>query len=161
VPPLSDLTDRLAEKLVSPLSPLNVTVLIKSLAQAPIPDVLSVSPPEGFAYYALHPQAFADVLDKVLDLSSPAPLTVVGIRSIGATLSAVTTAAARARGLPAQRITVRPTGHPYNRRTQFSGEQLRFVQKSATGNALFLVVDEGPGMSGSSFLSVAEALEQA
>src|SRR5262249_23010430 len=56
--------------------------------------------------------------------------------------------------------TVRPTGHPYNRRTELLWNQPQFVQEWARERAAFLVVDEGPGLSGSSFLSVAEALER-
>ena len=86
---------------------------------------------------------------------------VVGIRTIGTTLSAVTAAAARLRGMQVQRITVRPQGHPYNRRSEFSAGQLAIVKDAVSSGATFAIVDEGPGLSGSSFLSVAEALEQA
>ena len=56
-------------------------------------EQLSIATPEGLAYYALHPLAYADVLDQV---SGPeAPLLIVGIRSIGTTLSAVMATAAR------------------------------------------------------------------
>jgi hypothetical protein len=159
----SDITDRLAEKLVSPRAPLDVPALTRSLARAPAIPALSFSPPEGFAYYGLNPLAYADVLDSVLDKISihGRQIGVVGIRSIGTTLSAVVAAAARARVLEAHRITVRPAGHPYNRETRLSAQQLDFVSKLAAANALFLVVDEGPGLSGSSFLSVAEALVHA
>jgi len=88
-------------------------------------------------------------------------VAVVGIRSIGTTLSAVSAAAARARGLNARRITVRPGGHPYNRRTELTAAQLQFIHQSADAGAMFLIVDEGPGLSGSSFLSVAESLVSA
>src|SRR5262249_8426259 len=88
-------------------------------------------------------------------------LVVIGIRSIGTTLSAVTASAARLRGIPAERFTVRPSGHPYNRRTEFSDGELVIVRSGISCNAVFLIVDEGPGLSGSSFLSVAESLEQA
>src|SRR5262245_4596777 len=156
----SDLTDRLAWKLVSPHTPLDVPALTKILACAPAVPALSFSQPEGFAYYGLNPLAYADVLDRVLDKTfvHDRPIGVVGIRSIGTTLSAVVAAAARARGMQAERITVRPAGHPYNRETRLSAKQLDFVSKLAAANALFLVVDEGPGLSGSSFLSVAESL---
>jgi hypothetical protein len=158
-----DLTDRLAEKLVAPHSPLDVGALTQVLDCAPLPDPLFISPAEGFAYYALHPLAFAGILDTGLDekFCSSRQIAVLGIRSIGTTLSAVAAAAARARGFGARRITVRPTGHPYNRHARFSAEELRFVQELAAAGAFFLVVDEGPGLSGSSFLSVAEALTHA
>jgi hypothetical protein len=88
-------------------------------------------------------------------------IAVVGLRSIGTTLSAVTSAAARKRGLRASRITVRPHGHPYNRETGFTREQLAWIAEKQRAGAAFFVVDEGPGLSGSSFISVAEALARA
>jgi hypothetical protein len=155
----SKLTDRLAEALLDPGSWPGRSDLARILINAGIPDEVSVSPPEGFAYYALHPLAFAEVVERIPMLSGS--VLVIGIRSIGTTLSAVTKAAARKRGVRAQRITVRPAGHPYNRRTTFSPEQVDLIRQSVSAGAAFLVVDEGPGLSGSSFLSVAEALEEA
>ncbi len=70
-------------------------------------------------------------------------------------------AAARRRGIKAERLTVRPQGHPYNRTAEFSARQLAAIDQYASLGATFAVVDEGPGLSGSSFLAVAEALEQA
>jgi hypothetical protein len=152
-------SDRLAEALLHRGSSLDIVALTKCLSDAAVPDEVSVSPPEGFAYYALHPLAFAEALEQI---PTPADsVLVVGIRSIGTTLSAVTAAAARKRGMRARRITVRPVGHPYNRRVQFSAKQLDLIRRAASSGAAFVVVDEGPGLSGSSFLSVAEALEQA
>jgi hypothetical protein len=88
-------------------------------------------------------------------------LLIVGIRSIGTTLSAVMAAAARRREIKTERLTVRPQGHPYNRTAKFSARQLSAIKQYASFGATFAVVDEGPGLSGSSFLAVAEALEQA
>jgi hypothetical protein len=118
---------------------------------------LTVSRPEGFAYYALHPLDFADMVSAA-SLRAPC-VHVVGIRSIGTTLSAVVAAELNAEGISATRTTVRPEGHPYDRRTIFSGTQRNALQQALSRGALFLVCDEGPGRSGSSLLSVAEALE--
>ncbi len=121
-----------------------------------VPESITTSPPEGFAYYALHPLDFAD-LALSLKLQSKRA-AVIGIRSIGTTLSAVVSAALQRRGLACERITVRPEGHPYDRRTNFSAEQMRWIAACRAVQAEFLVVDEGPGISGSSFLSVGDAL---
>jgi hypothetical protein len=123
------------------------------------PESVSTSPPEGFAYYALHPLDYAT-------LAAGVPLrevqaAVVGIRSIGTTLSAVVQASLMRRGIHAERITVRPVGHPYDRRTTLSTDQLRWIARRRAALANFLVVDEGPGISGSSFLSVGDALLEA
>jgi len=120
--------------------------------------VVTVTTPEGFAYYALHPCDFADVATR-LDLSAPGAL-VVGIRTIGTTLSAVVAAQLRELGIPADRTTVRPTGHPYDRRCNFEPAQRDDILRAVAGGALFVICDEGPGRSGSSLLSVAEALER-
>jgi hypothetical protein len=157
--PFMNITDRLAECLVSPECVLDPEPLKSLLAEAAVPGEVEIAPAEGFAYYAIHPLAYAEVLDKIPAL--PASLAVVGIRSIGTTLSAVTAAAVRARGIRAERITVRPAGHPYNRSTQFSPAQKEFIRRYLAQGADFLIVDEGPGLSGSSFLSVAEALVEA
>lgn len=133
--------------------------LINAARALPVFEQLSISTPEGFAYYALHPLVYADVIRQ---LPACAHLLVVGIRSIGTTLSSVAAAAAaRARGIVAERITVRPQGHPYNRTVEFTTEQMDAVCRAVSCGASFAVVDEGPGLSGSSFLAVAEALERA
>ena len=127
------------------------------LSHIDIPATLNVSPPEGFTYYALHPLDFANVLKRIPD--QPRECAIIGIRTIGTTLSAVVLAALSAAGRRATRITVRPAGHPYSRSTEFTPDQLRWVQQNIASQ--FLVVDEGPGRSGSTFLSVAEALLRA
>lgn len=155
------LTEQIADAALSGPSSLWTRVLQNLIFFAnslPVPDLLTISKPEGFAYYALHPLAYADVLDRITFSSEN--LVVIGIRSIGATLSAVTAAAAHLRGMEVQRFTVRPQGHPYNRQTEFSAEQVEIVQTEIAAASAFLIVDEGPGLSGSSFLSVAEALER-
>ncbi len=119
---------------------------------------LIVSRPEGFAYYALHPLDFADLIHAAGFKTSH--VHVVGIRSIGTTLSAIVAAKLNASGTSASRTTVRPAGHPYDRRTTFTGLQRNVIRQALARDVLFLVCDEGPGRSGSSLLSVAEALEQ-
>ena len=124
-----------------------------------VPDTLRVSPPEGFTYYALHPLDFAQVTARIAQ--EPKVCAVVGIRSIGTTLSAMTLAGLKARGQKASRITVRPTGHPYCRTMEFTAKELAWIRQQIVAAAEFLVVDEGPGRSGSTFLAVAEALVRA
>jgi hypothetical protein len=132
--------------------------LLNAARSLPTFEQLCISTPEGFAYYALHPLAYADVIRQIPACDR---LLAVGIRSIGTTLSAVAAAAARARGISVERITVRPQGHPYNRSAGFTSDQMIAVGKAISCGASFTVVDEGPGLSGSSFLAVAEALEHA
>jgi hypothetical protein len=158
---LKTVTDALATALLgdSPNSYGLSETLQALLSARIIPERISISAPEGFAYYALHPLAYADIVDKLPGLSST--VAVVGIRSIGTTFSAMVAAAVRRQGKNAGRITVRPHGDPYNRELRFSGAELQFVKSSIISDADFLVIDEGPGLSGSSFLAVAEALVRA
>jgi len=150
-------TDALASMLVRGSVFENAGVQQNLSSSADLPEFVKVSPPEGFAYYALHPLKYADLAAKMPIESRHA--AVIGIRSIGTTLSAVVVAALQQRGIRVERITVRPTGHPFHRATHFTGEQAAWVERNQ--GAAFLVVDEGPGLSGSSFISVGEALVRA
>ncbi len=149
------ITDALADVLVRNTA-LDARELLRRAAALSAPDEVKITPPEGFAYYSLHPLDFADLVRSLEAL--PREAAVIGIRSIGTTLSAVVQAALRGEGARVERCTVRPTGHPYDRRTEFTAQQLRWIARMRARGTEFLVVDEGPGMSGSSFLSVGEAL---
>jgi hypothetical protein len=159
---VADLTSALADLYVDSPSMVNQTLVrpIRALAatmdELPIPLVLTTAPPEGFSYYALHPLDFARTAEQMAD--SSCPTAVLGVRSIGTTLSAVVMAVLKKKFVLTQRITVRPTGHPYDRNIQFPPEQARWIRRWQEKSARYLVVDEGPGRSGSTFLSVAEAL---
>ena len=129
------------------------------LHQLALPTTLQIVPPEGFSYYALHPLDFAP---RSIEITDPArPVAVVGIRSMGTTLSAVVSASLRSANRIAERITVRPVGHPYDRITNFTEYDLRWITNQLSRSANFLIVDEGPGRSGSTFLSVADGLAAA
>lgn len=157
---VQSLTDALAGAFVGDASDNErVPSLLRELAHFEIPEYLSIAPPEGFAYYALHPHDFARLAQQVGDSRDPA--LVIGIRSIGTTLGAIVRASLKMLGRKTERITVRPTGHPYDRVTRFSMSQLQKIAEWNARGADFIVVDEGPGRSGSSFLSVAEALVKA
>jgi hypothetical protein len=122
-----------------------------------LPDSVCISRPEGFAYYALHPADFAEAVIECVEHGS---VGVIGIRSIGTTLSAAAVTALTERGISASRITIRPVGHPYNREAKLTHSQIAWLEQHRQKGSVFLIVDEGPGLSGSSFLSVAEALER-
>src|SRR4029077_1873512 len=106
---------------------LTFQTLLDAARDLPAIEQLSIATPEGFAYYALHPFAYADVLEQICGPDDH--LLVVGIRSIGTTLSAVMAAAMRLRGMKAERFTVRPQGHPYNRTAEFSQRQLAAIKQ--------------------------------
>jgi hypothetical protein len=137
------------------LARFSVVAMLEHLADCP--SDIRCAHPEGFSYYGLHPLDFADLVARIHSRLK-SRVAVIGIRSVGATLGAVVAAALRARGKTAERITVRPEGEPYERRAAFSPAQLRWIQDELQQHADFAVVDEGPGFSGSTFLSVARAL---
>lgn len=106
--------------------------------------------PEGYAFYALYPEAYIEAARRS-GLSSRT--VVIGLRSIGLGLAALVAAGLEAG--PA--FSLRPTGHPFARRVEVTDEFSR--QILADPHCDFAIVDEGPGLSGSSFGSVADWLE--
>ncbi|HEX3322178.1 MAG TPA: hypothetical protein VHR84_15840 [Terriglobales bacterium] len=147
-------TDRLAALHVQPGSR-KVLADANAILRHQVPTVseIAVSRPEGFSYYGLHPDSFAQCT-----YPSAKTFAIVGIRSVGVILSAITSAVLTARGQKAERITVRPIGDPYDRTVKLSDSESKWVISQTGAEAHFLVVDEGPGLSGSSFLSVGDAL---
>jgi hypothetical protein len=120
-----------------------------ALRGARLPDRIRVKRPEGYAFYALYPEAYREAARGL----APERLRVVGLRSIGTGLAAMVAAAA---GAPAP-VTLRPVGHPFRRELALA-DSLR-AELTADPAARFAIVDEGPGLSGSSFGAVADFLE--
>ena len=116
------------------------------LPSADLPRSVELRLPEGFAFYAVYPEAYVRAARR-LRLSGPP--RVIGIRSIGTTLGAIVAAAL---GAPPP-ITVRPFGDPFAR-------QVELPRATIESDAHYVIVDEGPGLSGSSFGAVADWLEQ-
>jgi hypothetical protein len=81
-----------------------------------------------------------------------APPLVIGLRSIGSGLAAIAAAALEA---PAP-VTLRPGGNPFRRSLSIDPELAAYLLE---GDRHFVIVDEGPGLSGSSFGCVADWLE--
>jgi hypothetical protein len=110
--------------------------------------------PEGFDFYSLFPEQYVAAARRWAEShagSASRTVLVVGVRSIGTTLSAVVTVTLQSLGWRAQRVTVRPAGHPY----------ARTVKLPPVETAAFaLVVDEGPGRSGSSMAAAVVALRE-
>lgn len=168
---LQSVTDQLAAALCAALPPSGMVTWstergVRSMRAAvqsldslkAAPDApLTVKVPEGFAFYALYPEAYLAAARCWLDEQAGTRghrALVVGIRSIGTTLSAVVGAALGAAGWKTRRLTVRPAGEPFARVASINATDARGVDWA-------LVVDEGPGLSGSSMASVGEALVRA
>jgi hypothetical protein len=152
--------DRVAELArATPLHCASLQSLLAPLDHLDVPEAITCSHAEGFSYYGLNPLDFADLAARMAPKLA-SRVAVIGIRSVGSTLGAVVAAELRARGTHAERITVRPEGDPYRRKTTFTLAQRDWLRSRLEQRCDFLVVDEGPGFSGSTFLSVACALEE-
>jgi hypothetical protein len=115
---------------------------------------LQVKIPEGFEFYSLYAEQYVRSAEEWSRentdlLQSAGTIQIAGVRSIGTTLSAVVEAVLKREGWKTRRFTVRPSGHPFDRVATLPAEELSSVA---------LVVDEGPGLSGSSMAAVAQAL---
>ena len=122
---------------------------VGAVAAAALPARVRVRTAEGHAFYALYPEAY---LEAAAALAGE-PVRVIGIRSIGAGLAALV---AVATGAPLP-ITVRPVGPPFARELRVAPALLAEVLDDP--RARIAIVDEGPGLSGSSFGAVADLLE--
>ncbi|MDO3436621.1 hypothetical protein QWJ46_28715 [Rhizobium sp. CBN3] len=123
------------------------TAKLDSLASA---DPVRMKRAEGYAFYALYPESYIEAAS----ISNLTPKTVVlGIRSIGTGLAALVSAALGAE--PA--YSLRPTGHPFERRVRVTPAFSKRIL--ADRNTDFAIVDEGPGLSGSSFGCIADWLQ--
>jgi hypothetical protein len=116
---------------------------------ASLPQQVEVRLPEGYAFYALRPEAYG-LAARRLKLSGAPRL--IGLRSIGTGLACM---AAAALGAPPP-LTLRPTGDPFDRKINVARELEREI---LSGDCHYVILDEGPGMSGSSFGTIADWLE--
>jgi hypothetical protein len=115
---------------------------VEKLAASPLPERIVCQRQEGFAFYALHLEVYARAARQAKNVEA-----VIGIRSIGVGLAALVAAATDA----AFFTSVRPRGPPFRREASIS-PAVAAALKATTG--VIAVADEGPGLSGSSLLSV-------
>ena len=123
---------------------------LPEVTEAGLPAAVALREVEGYAFYAVYPEAYADAARSLVLAGPP---RVIGIRSIGTSLAAV---AAAALGAPPP-ATVRPTGHPFARRLSVAPDLAAEILYDPAAH--YIIVDEGPGLSGSSFGAVADWLE--
>jgi hypothetical protein len=106
---------------------------------------------EGYAHYALYPESY---LGAAQESGLDANTCVIGIRGIGLGLAAMLAASI---GAPAP-FSVRPIGHPFHRHVNAAPQSIAAWRKNPS--ARFAVVDEGPGLSGSSMHAVVTWLRE-
>jgi hypothetical protein len=133
------------------------TARLSRIRGSDLPPTVTTRPPEGFVYYSLSPRQYAEAARQFARDHRVARAMCIGIRSIGTTLSAVVTAQLDALGVCVDSLTVRPRGHPFDRHLVLD-DTVRARLQEQSPDTWFAIVDEGPGLSGSSFASVARAL---
>ncbi|MBI3803670.1 MAG: hypothetical protein HY282_07890 [Nitrospirae bacterium] len=132
--------------------------ILSEIAASPLPPRVVARTPEGYAYYALYPESYLEAATRFFQEAGPRKAVCIGLRSIGASLSAVVAAALEGEGCPVQVHTVRPRGHPFDRRLRLSSALEADLRRPS--GAHYLIVDEGPGLSGSSITCVAQRLSE-
>jgi len=131
---------------------------VREIASFPLPETVQLSVSEGYAYYGLYPETYLESAIRFFREQRPISAVCLGLRSIGTSLSAIVSAALEEQGCIVHSFTVRPRGHPFDRRLTLSAP-LEDRLRSLAG-AHFLIVDEGPGISGSSLACVAQKLSE-
>lgn len=121
-----------------------------------LPQELQIGVAEGYAFYGLYPETYLEAARRLFRKLAPARAVVVGIRGIGTSLSAAVWAALEERGCHVRSLTLRPRGHPFDRRIALAPELARAISEHRDWP--FLLVDEGPGLSGSSLCGAAAEL---
>ena len=121
-----------------------------------LPPTVDLTVPEGYAYYAVYPEMYLEAARRFHHAHSPRNAVCVGLRSIGTSLSAVIAGSLEELGCSVMSFTLRPRGHPFDRRPLVTTELAEIFQRER--DATFLLIDEGPGISGSSLASTAELL---
>ncbi len=122
----------------------------------PVPKRVRLRVPEGYAYYSLFPETYLEAARRFFYDVRPGGVVCIGLRSIGTSLAAVVGGKIKSLGCQVDLFNVRPKGHPFRRRLSISP----FLKKEwlSRKGFHFLIVDEGPGSSGSTICSVAEGL---
>jgi hypothetical protein len=123
-----------------------------------LPGEVPVVVPEGYAFYGLYPETYVRAAERLRE-DWTGVLRVIGIRSIGTSLAAVVAAAGKGDAAGS----VRPEGHPFARTlsigVRMTSRLLSAADATGARRPRFALVDEGPGLSGSSFGALADWLE--
>lgn len=129
---------------------------IRVISGSSLPENITVKVPEGYAYYGYFPESYIEAAEKFYSKAVPDKAVVIGIRSIGTSFSSAVGAVLEKKGCDVTTFTLRPKGEYENRYIRFSDELSSELLSKR--NVYFLIVDEGPGLSGTSFGVTAERL---
>jgi hypothetical protein len=129
---------------------------IEEIDVSQLPSVIDITIPEGYAYYAVYPEMYLEAAKRCSAVLGRGDALCIGLRSIGTSLSAAVAAALEELGCRVESVTLRPRGHPFSRYPCLSADLVALLRPWR--EAHFLVVDEGPGISGSSMGGTAAML---
>jgi hypothetical protein len=146
---VGETTDALASVVLG--EHVDLAVCAEGLAHTRAPRSLSIRPQSGFAYGALHPEAYATASRRI----DARHVLVVGIDDAGTTLAAITRASLKARGARVERVTLRHSGPIKGSNiARAIAPLLRLIREV---DAAVVIVDEKPSDSDLSILTVGEA----
>ncbi len=128
---------------------------LAALDHVELPALVELAVPEGFAHYGLYPETYFAAAERFA-AEHDAPVVCVGLRSIGSTLAACVAAVLAEHGRPVASCTLRPRGDPFDRQLVLDPALAEAIRHRA--GWWHVVVDEGPGLSGSSIAATVEAL---
>ena len=126
---------------------------LAAFSSVPLPSFVRMRRAEGYAFYAVYPEAYL-LAATAARAAAPGNRQVIGIRDIGTGLAAIVAAATGA-PLP---VTVRTTGDPYLPRIAVAPQLA--AEWTRDPDATIAIVDQGPGLTGSAFGAVGDALER-
>jgi hypothetical protein len=150
--------DRAPQSLLTPAAR-GLADTCAALSAERLPACVRTGVPEGYASDGVYPETYvAAARAFARGAREPRRAVCIGVRGIGTGLSAIVAATLRAAAWQVVSYTVRPRGHPLQRQITLAPGLERAWRAAADGGSVFLVVDDGPGESGSSFAGVARAL---
>lgn len=129
-----------------------------ALSKHGLPQPIVTRVPEGFAFHGVYPETYIAAAEEFARDRRPAHVVVVGLRSIGTSLSAVVAAALSRNNCRVLRRVLRPKGEPEERWLALDRDLAEIF--ATRRRAWFVIVDEGPGMTGSSIATTARTLER-
>jgi hypothetical protein len=128
---------------------------IAALHQGSHPETVQARTAEGFTCYGLYPEQYIDAAERLVVSLRPESVFCLGLRSIGTVLAHVVASTLASRGVRAEVRSLRPRGHPYDRRIVVDHTFTHALTTFAPSHVA--IVDEGPGLSGSSLAAGVDA----
>ena len=143
-----------------PLTIKRIQNLFEKIMNLDLPKSICIRVSEGFIHYGIFPETYARAAERFHCNTQPSRVVCIGIRSIGTALSAVVGSVLQELGSKIDSLTLRPRGHPFDRKILLSDKLEFFLKSLSDKNAYYLVIDEGPGLSGTSLCATAQKLSE-